>query len=155
MVSPKSEPVLVARAEINAPLQDTRRWFLELSEHPERYEFESHEGFTFTEGAFGEPGAKFKTQEHFMGVTQTLRFRLTEIEEHQFTFELRHPINEIWGRFVLNEITTDTTELRLEIGGNTQSKRILLKMPVISQAIRSQISREVEHIKLSIERTRE
>jgi hypothetical protein len=155
MMSPKSDPVLIARVEINAPLQDTRRWFLDLSDHPERYEFESHEGFTFTEGAFGETGAKFRTQEHFMGVTQTLKFTLTEVEEHQFTFQLRQPIREIWGRFVLNEITPNTTELRLEIGGNTQPKRILLKMPVISQAVRSQIRREVEHIKQSVERTRE
>ena len=153
MASPSSEPVLVAEAAVNAAIQDARRWFLELSDHPERYEFESHKGFTFTEGAFGETGAKFETQEQFMGITQTLRFTLTEVEKQQFTFKLQQPVTGIWGRFVLNEMTSSTTELRLEIGGKTQSKRLLLKMPVVSQAIRSQIKREVEHIKMSIERT--
>lgn len=153
MIKAKSEPVLVAKAEIDRTLQQARRWFLELSDHPERYEFESHEGFKFTKGAFGEVGAKFETQERFMGLTQTLKFTLTEVGEQQFTFRLRQPLTNVWGRFILNETSPNSTELRLEIGGDTKLKRLVLQMPGMSQAIRSQIQSEVEHIKASIERT--
>jgi hypothetical protein len=155
MAASDTKPVLTARAEIDTPRQQAKRWFLELSDHPERYEFESHEGFTFTDGAFGEVGAKFQTLERFLGVSQILRFTLTNVTDYQFTFRLRQPITGIWGRFVLSEISPDTTELRLEIGGETKLKRLVLMMPVVSQAIRSQIQSEVDHIKASIDRTTE
>jgi hypothetical protein len=153
MANSQANPVLIAKAEINATLQQTKRWFLELSDHPERYEFQSHKGFTFTEGAFGEVGARFETQERFMGVSQTLEFTLTEVGEQQFIFKLQKPLTDIWGRFVLSETSPSTTELRLEIGGETKLRRLMLQMPIVSQAIRSQIQSEVEHIKVSIERT--
>ena len=153
MVEERSESVLVATAEIDATAEKAKCWFLELSDHPERYAFESHEGFTFTEGAFGEEGARFETHERFMGVPQTLKFVLTEVGDRQFAFELRQPFTGIWGRFILKSITPRTTELQLEIGGRTRAKRLLLKVPIVSQAIRSQIQREVDHIKASIEKT--
>lgn len=156
MANAKSEPVLVAQTQVDTTLQQAKQWFLELSDHPERYEFESHQGFTFTRGAFGEVGARFETREQFMGVTQTLKFALTAVGEHQFAFELKQPLTGIWGRFVLREkpvSKTPTTELRLEIGGRTKSKRLLLQAPLISQAVRSQIQSEVTHIKRSIETT--
>ncbi len=156
MKEPGSEVVLGAQTNINATPEEAKQWFLELSDHPDRYEFESHQGFTFTHGAFGEVGARFETQETFMGVTQTLKFRLTEVGDRQFTFHLAQPLNGIWGRFVLSENllrdNSPITELRLEIGGDTRFKRLLLRTPVISQAIHAQIQSEVDHIKRSIER---
>jgi hypothetical protein len=152
-MSSYSEPVLIAKTEVHTPLPQAKQWFFELGDHPERYEFESHQGFTFTQGDFGEIGAEFKTEERFMGVSQTLKFVLTDVGEQHFTFKLKQPLSDIWGRFVLSESPSSATELRLEIGGTNAFKRLLLRMPLLSQAIRSQIQSEVEHIKASIENT--
>ena len=146
-----SEPVLTTKAEIHADLPRVRQWFLQLSEHPKRYAFESHGGFTFTDGAFGEPGARFETKERFLCIRQTLKFLLTEVGDTFFRFELRKPIDGIWGRFVLDACSPAVTELRLEVGANSRVKRVFLTLPVISYAVRSQIQDEVSHIKSSVE----
>jgi hypothetical protein len=59
------KPTLEASTIIKVGPDKARAWFLALSEHPEWYQFESHAGFTFTKGEFGEPGARFHTERAF------------------------------------------------------------------------------------------
>ncbi|MGD2105751.1 MAG: hypothetical protein PVJ55_11645, partial [Anaerolineae bacterium] len=66
------EPVLSVQASVDVPTRAARDWFLSLEEHPERYGFDTHQGFQFVEGGFGEAGARFKTREKFLFLTLEL-----------------------------------------------------------------------------------
>jgi hypothetical protein len=128
-----------------------KAWFLALDKHPEWYQFESHAGFTFTEGEFGEPGARFQTEETFLGIRQRLKFELTEVNANRFTFYLREPIRAVWGYFELEPTSAGDTRLRLAIGSDKAMQRLFLKLPGVRTAVQRQITREVEHIKVSME----
>jgi len=153
------DPVLTAEAWIGVPARFARTWFLELQDHPERYAFDSHEGFTFTEGAFGEVGARFQTRERFAGVLKlTLRFRLVEVVDARFVFEVLGPTRGVWGYFELAPADCSTTLLRLAVGSDQVGKRRLLAFPPVRNAIRRQIQGEVDHIAtsmVSLHRSRE
>lgn len=140
------EPVLLARADIAVPLDYARSWFHELADHPERYAFDSHAGFTFTQGKFGEPGARFQTEERFAGVTLKLRFELTAVEEHRFTFQLQKPMQHIWGYFQLDALDEATTQLSLGVGSDYAPQRALLRAPLVRSAVQAQIEGEVANI---------
>ncbi|MBN1247943.1 MAG: hypothetical protein JXC32_09825 [Anaerolineae bacterium] len=142
-----TQPVLLAEATIDVPIAFARTWFLELAEHPERYEFETHSGFTFTQGEFGEPGARFQTQERFGGLAKlTLRFELTDVAPRRFTFRLRRPVHHIWGYFELDPVGVEITKLRLAVGSDHQLQRTMLQTPPLRGAIQHQIEGEVAHI---------
>jgi hypothetical protein len=145
------EPVLKAETTIDVPINEARAWFLSLNRHPERYQFESHKGFTFTEGEFGEPGARFQTEELFHGIKITLKFKLTEVAERRFTFVLQSPIKGIWGYFELETLGETRTRLLLAIGSDSKARRMMLKAPLIRSAVQQQIQSEVDHIKTSME----
>ena len=142
---------ITAQALVRANVDQTRRWFIELETHPERYRFETHAGFAFTRGNFGEIGARFQTWERFFGLKLTLGFELTEVADAHFRFRLVRPPLPIWGAFILGRANGEATELRLTIGGTSRLGTWLLRLPLISGAIRRQIRGEVEHIKDSIE----
>jgi hypothetical protein len=140
-----------AEETVNVRIAQARQWFMELEEHPERYHFETHAGFTFTQGNFGEIGARFQTWEQFYGLKLTLRFELTELGDTRFRFRLIRPALPVWGAFAIEEAPGDGTSLSLTIGGTTRLGARLLRLPLVRGAIRRQIRGEVEHIKASME----
>ncbi|MBN1248007.1 MAG: hypothetical protein JXC32_10145 [Anaerolineae bacterium] len=142
---------IAARIRIDVSPAQARAWFLALGDHPERYRFGSHDGFTFTRGSFGTVGACFETQERFGFIRLTLRFELTRVTSQQFSFLLRHPISSIYGRFAIEPASEHSTQLELAVGSPYLGKRLLLHLPIVHGAIRYQIQQEVDHIRQSME----
>jgi hypothetical protein len=142
---------VTAQVLVKADVEQARRWFLELESHPERYLFETHAGFAFTQGSFGEIGARFQTRERFHGLKLTLGFELIEITDTCFRFRLVRPPLPVWGVFVIERANGAITHLRLEIGGTTRLGACFLRLPLVHGAIQRQIRDEVQHIKASIE----
>ncbi len=142
---------VVAQIPVAADVAQVRRWFLELEGHPERYRFETHAGFTFTDGSFGEVGARFQTQERFHGMRLTLGFELIEVTDTYFRFRLVRPPLPAWGAFVIERVSGATTHLRLAIGGTTRLGTWFLQLPLVNGVILRQIRDEVQHIRTSIE----
>jgi hypothetical protein len=142
--------MVTAETLVQVDAAAARRWFLELETHPERYRFETHAGFTFTRGNFGEIGARFETREQFCGLPLTLSFELTGVEDTRFRFRLTRPPLPVWGAFTIEEAGGETTLLRLAIGGTTRPGAWFLRFPPIRSAVRRQIRSEVEHIKASM-----
>jgi len=146
------EPILGVRTEVAAPVDTVRGWFLSLRDHPERYAFETHGGFTFEKGGFGEPGATFTTRERFMFVPVELRFELTDVGESAFSFRLLRPaMLEIWGRFEIEEADAGRSFLALRIGSETRAGQLLLRFYPVAAVVHRQICGEVRHIKQSVQ----
>jgi hypothetical protein len=143
--------VIQALAEVNVSSAEARRWFLELEAHPERYQFDTHAGFAFSEGGFGEIGAHFETRERFGILTLNLHFELTGTADTHFRFRLTRPPLPIWCAFVIKEIAEDTTALWLEVGGTIPIGDLVLQLPIVRDMVQRQIHREVAHIKASME----
>ena len=146
--------MITAQVPVRVAAGAARRWFMELETHPERYQFETHAGFTFTQGNFGEVGARFQTQERFWGLPLTLSFRLTQVEAQRFHFRLIRPRLPVWGAFTIKEAGDGTTVLRLDVGGTARLGAWMLRLPPVGGAVRRQIRGEVEHIKASMEASR-
>ncbi len=143
--------ILSARVEVGVTLEQARAWFLSLRENPHRYRFATHEGFVFTEGDFGRPGARFYTVERFGGLRQRLWFELTAVGEASFEFVLLRPLNgQIWGAFVLAP-TSSGTSLTLNVGARTPLGVRFMRFWPIRLAVQRQITSEVRHIKASME----
>jgi len=148
------EPAVIkAEATVHVRIAQARRWFMELETHPERYQFETHAGFAFTQGHFGEVGARFHTWEQFCGLELKLCFELTDVGDTHFRFRLIRPALAVWGAFVIGEAPGDNTNLSLEIGGTTCLGVWLLQLPLVGGTVQRQIRGEVEHIKASMEAT--
>ncbi len=146
-------PVLSSQAVVDISAQSARQWFLSLKQHPERYEFETHQGFEFVEGGFGEVGAQFETREEFLFLNLRLLFELTAVCESQFRFRLVRPLSVgIWGRFDVQELGDKQAQISLEVGSDTRAGQLLLRCYPLNAPIRRQIHREVSHIKTSMER---
>jgi hypothetical protein len=143
--------IIKTEATLNVRIAQARQWFMELETHPERYQFETHAGFAFTQGGFGEIGARFQTQEQFYGLKLTLRFELTEVGDRHFRFRLIRPALPVWGTFVMEEAPGDNTDLSLEIRGTSRLGAWFLRLPLVRGAVQRQIRGEVEHIKASME----
>lgn len=143
--------VLKTEAVVPVTVGQARQWFLELEAHPERYQFETHAGFTFTKGNFGQVGAHFETRERFYGLNLALRFELTEVDDKGVRFRLIRPAFPVWGAFVLEEGPSDTTHLSLVVGGTSRLGERCLRPPAVRDAIQRQIRGEIEHIKASME----
>ncbi len=142
---------LMAFACIDVTLAQTRAWFTALADHPERYRFASHNGFSFTRGRFGEVGALFQTEEVLGGILMTLKFELTQVTAQQFTFALRHPVRSIYGRFTLSPLSEGRTRLELAVGSPHRGASFFLCLPVVRGIIQHQIKEEVRYIKESME----
>lgn len=148
------EPILRAQADVDVTEEQARDWFLSLKEHPERYQFDTHEGFQFVDGDFGEIGARFKTREQFLFFKLELFFKLTEVQESTFWFRLIRPVSMgIWGRFDIAGGEGEGTSLSLDIGSDTRGGQLMLRCYPVAAAVHRQIHREVSHIKRSMERT--
>ncbi len=143
--------VTKAEEAVNVSIAQALQWFMELETFPERYQFETHAGFAFVQGNFGEIGARFQTREQFYGLKLTLRFELTEVGDRHFRFRLIRPALPVWGAFFIEEAPGDTTSLSLEIGGTTRLGAWFLWLPFVRGAVQRQIRGEVEHIKASME----
>ena len=145
------ESAIKAEETVYVSIAQARQWFLELERHPERYQSETHAGFAFTQGNFGEIGARFQTWEQFYGLKLTLRFELTEVDDKHFRFRLICPALPVWGAFAIEEAPGDNTSFSLTIGGTTRLGAWLLQLPLVRGAVQGQIRGEVEHIKASME----
>jgi hypothetical protein len=143
--------VMTAKADIHVDINRARSWFLNLKDHPERYAFDSHEGFTFIDGDFGEVGAQFYTIEHFRGIRTKLTFTITEVTPSSFIFEVTKPLRKIKGEFKLLELADDMTEITLSVFAPNNIIKRLFDVKPFYQAVYSQISGEVQHIKTSME----
>jgi hypothetical protein len=145
--------ILNARAVVDVSLEEARQWFLSLEEHPERYQFETHQGFTFVEGSFGQVGARFKTRERFFFLTLELLFELTKVGDSAFWFRLVRPRSmEIWGRFDIESDGAGTSLLSLSIGSESRLGQLMLRFSPVATAVHRQIQGEVAHVKASMER---
>ena len=149
--APTEQAVLEAQALLATPACRVRQWFLELEEHPERYQFETHAGFAFTEGGFGQAGARFQTTERFSRFEITLRFELRAVRENRFDFCLLWPPAPVWGAFVIEPQGPELTRLRLLVGGTNRMGRLMLRVPLLRDAVSRQIAGEIEHIGQSID----
>jgi len=143
--------VIKAEARLDVSIAQARKWFMELETHPERYPFETHAGFAFVQGNFGEIGARFQTREQFYGLKLRLCFELTDVGDRHFRFRLIRPALPVWGAFVIEEAPGDNTNLCLEIGGITRPGAWFLRLPLVRDAVQGQIRGEVGHIKASME----
>ncbi|HIE38899.1 MAG TPA: hypothetical protein EYH30_04745 [Anaerolineales bacterium] len=143
--------VITAAVTVDASPAQVRRWFRSLEAHPERYRFDTHAGFTFVQGRFGQVGARFQTGERFYGLKLMLTFELTVVDEAGFRFRLIRPLLPIWGAFLIGRGPGGTTSLRLEVGAIARLGVWLLRLPPVRKAVQRQIRREVEHIKASVE----
>jgi hypothetical protein len=144
---------LSAQAVVGVSTEQARDWFLSLREHPERYEFDTHEGFKFVEGSFGEVGGQFKTRERFFGLKLELLFELTEVGESEFWFRLAGPGSMgVWGSFDISRDGEGRTLLTLAVGSETRLGQLMLRCFPVATAVHRQIHREMAHIKTSMER---
>jgi hypothetical protein len=143
--------LLEARDTVSADPDHVRQWFRELDAHPERYQFDTHAGFVFTSGTFGQVGSRFRTRERFYGLPITLYFELTEIGEDRFTFRLTRPALPVWGAFLIQRAAENTTALSLVVGESARQAAWFLRLPLIGAAVQRQIRGEIAHIKSSIE----
>jgi hypothetical protein len=144
-------PVLRASAEVDASPDEVRNWFLALEARPELYQSDTHGGFVFTEGSFGETGAQFETREWLAGIRVRLRFQLTTVGEGSCAFRLLAPPLAVWGAFEIESAEEGSSRLSLLIGGENGCAEWVLRLPLIRGAVQQQIRREVSHIKSSIE----
>lgn len=144
-------PIIRAATQVQVTGAEARRWFLSLETHPERYQFETHAGFAFSAGNFGEIGARFQTWERFMGLTFNLHFELTETGDSHFRFRLIRPPLPIWCAFTIVEHTGNSIDLGLEVGGTSHTGEWFLTLPVVRPTVQRQIASEIEHIKTSME----
>jgi hypothetical protein len=132
--------------------EEARDWFFSLEEHPERYAFETHEGFEFESGGFGDVGARFRTRERFFFAKLELLFELKEVGERAFSFRLIRPsFLGIWGRFAIDG-GGEQSSLSLQIGSESRAGQLLLRCYPVAVAVHRQICGEVRHIKQSMER---
>ena len=146
--------VISVEREVNVSVDRARDWFLSLEEHPERYRFATHEGIVFAGGNFGNVGARFKTREKFYFLKLELLFELVDVDENSFRFRLVRPAwMDVWGRFSVWELRPGSVIMRLEIGSDTRRGQWWLKFSPVAATIRQQITREVDHIKESMEAT--
>jgi hypothetical protein len=153
VIEHRDQPALTAEATVQVPAEAARQWFLELRDHPERYQFNTHAGFTVTVGSFGEEGSKFQTLERFYKVPFKLSFELTEVGPFHFRFRLQRPALPVWGEYSIERVTEDICKLSLSIGTVTSGTAWLLSLPLVGSGVKGQIQREVEHVKQSMERT--
>ncbi len=144
--------IISAESAVNVSASQARGWFLSLNDYPERYRFGTHEGFVFVRGDFGEVGSRFKTREKFPLLKLELLFELIEIDKTSFRFRLIRPAGlGIWGAFMVEEPSSESVLLRLEIGSTSRLGRLALGFYPVTAAIRGQITGEVTHIKASME----
>jgi len=145
--------IISAENQVGVSVEAARDWFLSLKEHPERYTFDTHEGFEFEQGDFGEVGARFKTRETFLFLRLELLFELAEVRERAFVFWLRRPsCIGVWGRFEIRENNEGQTILSLHVGSETRLGQLLLRSYPVTTAVHRQIRKEVQNAKLSMER---
>lgn len=148
---PLNSAIIKASTSVKTGADAVRDWFLSLQTHPKRYQFETHAGFAFTNGNFGEIGSQFQTYEKFYGQKLTLNFELTKIGAHNFNFRLKNTGLPFWGAFIIEPGEDQHCTLHLQVGGLNSWGQLLLQLPLLHTAVQKQIQGEVAHIKASIE----
>ena len=148
-------PIIRAATQVLITSAEAQRWLVDLETHPERYQFETHAGFAFSAGNFGEIGARFQTWEQFLGLTLNLHFELTETSDSHLRFRLIRPPLPIWCAFTIKEHTGSGIDLGLEAGGTSRAGAWFLRLPIVRPIVQQQITSEIEHIKASMEALRD
>jgi hypothetical protein len=144
--------ILSAWADADVPVDAARHWFLSLKDHPERYRFDTHAGFEFQKGSFGQVGARFTTRERFLFFWLELPFELVEVRDTAFWFRLCRPSwIEVWGRFEIQEQEGAQSTLSLHIGSETRLGQLLLRCYPVAAVVHRQIRHEVRHVRSSME----
>ena len=114
-MSYNEQPIITASVEVAVGVDQARRWFLELEKHPERYQFDTHAGFRFIQGNFGQVGARFETEEWFFGLKLTIRFELTDVDDELVRFRVLRPSVPAWCAFVLERVSDGVTRIHLDV----------------------------------------
>ena len=143
--------ILEAKLAVAVSVAQARQWFLDLEAYPDRYTLETHAGFAFTRGGFGQAGSRFVTWERFYGLRLALHFSLTEVGEQHFRFDLRRPPFPVWGVYAIEDAGEGAIDLALRVGGTSSSGEWFLRRPFVRRAIDRQIHAEVMHVKASME----
>jgi hypothetical protein len=143
--------ILEAKSSVEVSVAQARRWFLDLEAHPERYKLETHAGFAFTQGGFGQTGSRFVTWERFYGLRLGLYFELTEVGEQHFRFDLLRPHLPVWGVYAIEDAGEGAIDLALRVGGTSSWGGWFLQRLFVRRAIDRQIHAEVAHVKASME----
>ena len=143
--------VVTADTRVAVSVAQARQWFLDLEAHPERYKLETHAGFAFTQGGFGQAGARFVTWERFYGLRLALHFELTEVGERHFRFDLLRPSLPVWGVYAIEPTGEGAINLALRLGGTSSWGEWLLRLSPVRRAIDRQIRAEIAHVKASME----
>ena len=148
---PSKTTVMSAETVVNCGFTTARQWFLGLKDHPERYTFASHLGFYFVEGDFGKVGSIFYTRERFHGLLIKLTFRLSEVTDNSFTFDVIKPISQISGTYSITDLGENQVKLTLSVFAHARFVRWLLSLGPVHSGVKKQITSEIEHVKKSME----
>ncbi len=137
---------------LNASKKEILKYVKQLSTGKKKYVFDSHEGFTFTNGSIEKEGSLFWTREKFLGIKIKLNFMLTRYTKNKIEFRLIKPFNNfgIYGYFGIKK-----NKLTLEIFTKAKGfKKTLIKifLPIYRPIIKKQITKEVKFIKKEIEK---
>jgi hypothetical protein len=143
--------ILEAETEVAVSVAQAREWFLDLETSPERYTLETHAGFEFTQGSFGQIGSRFVTWERFYGLRLDLHFELTEVGEQHFRFDLLRPRLPVWGVYAIEDAGKGTINLALRVGGTSPFGEWFLRRLLVRRGIERQIRAEVAHARASME----
>ena len=145
---------------IKAPAEELLDWFAQISQHPDKYSFDSHLGVAVISGTLTESGSIFETKEKFLGIFFRLRFETTKIDEQSgFEFKLLSPVLS-WlnfgGAFIFKSLDENITRLELVVFNHPTNfvTRIisgLIYLSPVRAAIARQISKEVKFIARQVE----
>lgn len=147
---------------VEAPVDEVTDWFKSLTEHPEKYQFRSHQGIELLKGSLTTKGSVFETKEKFFGITLRLKFKVSKVTDNQFEFKLIEPKwlkkMGVRGRFEVLPLVRDQSRLELVVfnKANTFFGRIfaalIIYLSPIRIAISKQIRKEVRFIKRQVEK---
>ncbi len=145
---------------INVSKQELIKWFESISDEPDKYSFDSHQGIEIVSGKLTQKDAEFKTQEQFAGFNIDLKFKVTKVDQSRgFEFKLLNPFLEwlgVRGAFVIKALDKEVTRLELIIFNHPSRffKRIISGLFYLSPLrllIAHQISKEVNFIARQVE----
>ena len=129
-----------AHVPVNASPDVIAQWFRDLDEHPERYVFESHLNLELISGNWGEVSSVIQTTEDFGLQPVVLQFTFIAVDDHSFSLHLiDYP--------VIIHFSMHSSILTIRVVGSGWGKILVL----VNSQIERQLSREIDHIKQSVE----
>ena len=147
--------IATAHAIVNADKRKVFRYVDMLLSGKKKYEFDTHNGFTFTKGSLDKPGSLFYTVEKFIGVFMKFEFMVAEYRKNRVTFRLLRPFG-IYNIFASFEAINSGKKTRISLRISTKTENMFSKImmilfyPVYAPLVMRQIKREVWFIKREI-----